>query len=185
MTHLDSAPSDSLHLDSPRGRWVLAATVLGSGMAMLDATVVNLALPSIAEDLDASFSQLQWVVNGYTLSLAALILLGGSLGDRMGRRRIFVTGAVWFTVASVLCAAARSSGISDRLSRSSRRARRSWRASPGFRRARRGRCTRSSTRRGGPRAVAAVASARSFQCRARRRYLGSSADPGGPETTDR
>jgi EmrB/QacA subfamily drug resistance transporter len=75
-------------------------------MAMLDATVVNLALPRIAEDLDASFSQLQWVVNGYTLSLAALILLGGSLGDRMGRRRIFVTGAVWFTVASVLCAAA-------------------------------------------------------------------------------
>ena len=85
---------------------MLAATVLGSGMAMLDATVVNLALPRIAEDLDASFSQLQWVVNGYTLSLAALILLGGSLGDRMGRRRIFVTGAVWFTVASVLCAAA-------------------------------------------------------------------------------
>jgi EmrB/QacA subfamily drug resistance transporter len=106
MTHVDRAPGASLHLDSARGRWVLAATVLGSGMAMLDATVVNLALPRIAEDLDASFSQLQWVVNGYTLSLAALILLGGSLGDRMGRRRIFVIGAMWFTVASVLCAAA-------------------------------------------------------------------------------
>jgi EmrB/QacA subfamily drug resistance transporter len=75
-------------------------------MAMLDGTVVNLALPRIGEDLDAGFSQLQWIVNAYTLSLAALILLGGSLGDRMGRRRIFVIGAAWFTVASVLCAAA-------------------------------------------------------------------------------
>ena len=64
---------------------------------MLDGTVVNLALPRIGEDLDASFSQLQWIVNGYTLSLAALILLGGSLGDRIGRRRIFAIGAVWFT----------------------------------------------------------------------------------------
>jgi EmrB/QacA subfamily drug resistance transporter len=95
-----------VRMDSPAGRWVLVATVLGSGMAMLDSTVVNLALPRIAEDLDASFGQLQWIVNGYTLSLAALILLGGSLGDRMGRRRIFVVGAAWFTVASVLCAAA-------------------------------------------------------------------------------
>ena len=91
-----------MRLDTPAGRWVLAATVLGSGMAMLDGTVVNLALPRIGEDLDAGFSQLQWIVNGYTLSLAALILLGGSLGDRMGRRRIFVIGTVWFTVASVL-----------------------------------------------------------------------------------
>ena len=90
---------------APAGRWVLTATVLGSGMAMLDGTVVNLALPRIGEDLDAGFSQLQWIVNGYTLSLAALILLGGSLGDRLGRRRIFVIGAVWFTIASVLCAA--------------------------------------------------------------------------------
>ena len=114
MAHVDSAPGASLHLDSAGGRWVLAATVLGSGMAMLDATVVNLALPRIAEDLDASFSQLQWVVNGYTLSLAALILLGGSLGDRMGRRRIFVTGAMWFTVASVLCAAAPTVGVAHR-----------------------------------------------------------------------
>ena len=92
-------------MDTPAGRWVLAATVLGSGMAMLDGTVVNLALPRIGEDLDAGFSQLQWIVNGYTLSLAALILLGGSLGDRIGRRRMFVIGTAWFTVASVLCAA--------------------------------------------------------------------------------
>ncbi len=78
---------------------------------MLDGTVVNLALPRIGEDLDAGFSQLQWIVNAYTLSLAALILLGGSLGDRMGRRRIFVIGAAWFTVASVLCAVAPTSEV--------------------------------------------------------------------------
>jgi len=72
---------------------------------MLDGTVVNLALPRIAEDLDASFAGLQWILNGYTLALAALILLGGGLGDRFGRRRMFVAGAVAFTLASVLCAA--------------------------------------------------------------------------------
>ncbi|MET0146311.1 MAG: MFS transporter [Ilumatobacteraceae bacterium] len=87
------------------GRWVLLATVLGSAMAMLDGTVVNLALPRIADDLDASFQDLQWIVNGYTLALAALILVGGGLGDRFGRRRVFLLGAVAFTVASVLCAA--------------------------------------------------------------------------------
>ena len=98
-----------VRMDSTAGRWVLTATVLGSGMAMLDSTVVNLALPRIGEDLDASFTQLQWIVNAYTLTLAALILLGGSLGDRLGRRRIFVTGVAWFTIASVLCAMAPTS----------------------------------------------------------------------------
>jgi EmrB/QacA subfamily drug resistance transporter len=93
-----------LRVTEPRGRWVLFATILGSGMAMLDGTVVNLALPSIAEDLDASFGGLQWILNGYTLALASLILVGGGLGDRFGRRRTFVTGAAAFTVASVLCA---------------------------------------------------------------------------------
>ena len=100
-----------VRLETAAGRWVLATTVLGSSMAMLDSTVVNLALPRIGEDLDAGFSQLQWIVNGYTLSLAALILLGGSLGDRLGRRRIFVIGAAWFTIASVLCAAAPTSEL--------------------------------------------------------------------------
>lgn len=92
-----------LRLDEARGRWVLLATVLGSGMALLDATVVNIALPTLGADLHAGFAGLQWTVNGYTLSLAALILLGGSLGDRYGRRRVFVVGTVWFAVASVLC----------------------------------------------------------------------------------
>ena len=75
-------------------------------MAMLDATVVNIALPAIGRDLNAGFDGLQWTINGYTLTLAALILLGGSLGDRFGRRRIFVIGTAWFAFASVLCALA-------------------------------------------------------------------------------
>ena len=110
VEHSDASEPDAgdVRLDTAAGRWVLAATVLGSGMAMLDATVVNLALRRIGEDFDAEFAQLQWIVNGYTLSLAAFILLGGSLGDRLGRRRIFVVGTVWFTVASVVCAVAPS-----------------------------------------------------------------------------
>jgi EmrB/QacA subfamily drug resistance transporter len=80
--------------------------VLGSGIAFLDATVVNVALPDIGRDLHASTSTLQWILNGYVLTLASLILLGGSLGDRYGRRRIFVTGTGVFTVASLLCAVA-------------------------------------------------------------------------------
>jgi len=95
-----------LTLDEARGRWVLLATVLGSGMAFLDSTVVNVALPRIGEDLDAGIAGLQWTVNAYTLTLAALILLGGSLGDRFGRRRVFVLGVVWFAVASLGCALA-------------------------------------------------------------------------------
>jgi EmrB/QacA subfamily drug resistance transporter len=86
------------------GRWVLAIAVLGSGMAFLDGTVVNVALPDIGRDLDASTEALQWILNGYLLTLASVILLGGSLGDRYGRRRIFVAGIVLFSVASLLCA---------------------------------------------------------------------------------
>lgn len=93
-----------------RGRWVLLAAVLGSGVALLDGTVVNVALPTLGRDLDADFADLQWTINGYTLTLAALILLGGSLGDRFGRRRIFVLGTVWFAVASVLCGLAPNVG---------------------------------------------------------------------------
>ncbi|MFC7383186.1 MFS transporter [Sphaerisporangium rhizosphaerae] len=92
-----------IRLKSPSGRWVLFATVLGSGMAFLDGTVVNVALPRLGNDLGASISGLQWTVNAYTLTLAGLILLGGSLGDRYGRRKIFVIGVVWFALASALC----------------------------------------------------------------------------------
>ncbi|HWG94219.1 MAG TPA: MFS transporter [Mycobacteriales bacterium] len=92
-----------LRLGTSDGRWALAATVLGSGVVLLDTTVVNVALPTVGRDLGASFAELQWTVNGFALSLAALLLLGGSLGDRYGRRRVFVVGTVWFGVASVLC----------------------------------------------------------------------------------
>ena len=92
-----------LRMGTARGRWVLFTTVLGSSLAMLDATVVNVALERIGTDLDAGFSGLQWTVNAYTLTLASLILLGGSLSDRLGRRRVFVAGVVWFAVASLLC----------------------------------------------------------------------------------
>lgn len=91
---------------SARGRWVLAATVLGSGMAAVDATVVGIALPKIGEDFHTGVAALQWVVTAYTLTLAAFLLVGGKLGDRYGRRRIFVIGVVWFAVASAGCAAA-------------------------------------------------------------------------------
>ena len=89
--------------DSPTGRAVVLAAVLGSGMTFLDGTVVNVALRTIGDDLDATLAELQWITNGYLLSLSALILLGGSLGDRFGRRRIFVIGTVVFAAASVLC----------------------------------------------------------------------------------
>jgi EmrB/QacA subfamily drug resistance transporter len=79
------------------------ATVLGSSLTFVDATVVNIALPVIGSDLDAGLSALTWTVNAYTLTLACLILLGGSLGDRLGRRRVFIVGVLWFAVASMLC----------------------------------------------------------------------------------
>ncbi|WP_329309859.1 MFS transporter [Streptomyces sp. NBC_01262] len=103
-------PAGGLTLAQPAGRWVLAAVVLGSGMTFLDGTVVNVALPTIGRDLGASLAGLQWTVNAYTLSLAALILLGGSLGDRYGRRKVFVAGAVWFATASLLCGLAPNIG---------------------------------------------------------------------------
>ncbi|HEY7439215.1 MAG TPA: DHA2 family efflux MFS transporter permease subunit [Acidimicrobiia bacterium] len=100
-----------LALKSPAGRWVLIASVLGSGMAMLDATVVNIALPVIGRDLDTTFANLQWVLNAYTLMLAGFLLLGGALGDRFGRKRLFLTGVVWFALASMLCAVAPSAEV--------------------------------------------------------------------------
>ncbi|MBS2962309.1 MFS transporter [Actinocrinis puniceicyclus] len=93
----------SLRYASPTGRRVLLATVLGSALTQIDATVVNIALPHIGREFDAGAAALQWTVNGYTLSLASLILLGGALGDRYGRRRVFLTGVVWFAGASLLC----------------------------------------------------------------------------------
>ncbi|MEU4329225.1 MFS transporter [Nonomuraea dietziae] len=95
-----------VQLKSPQGRWILAATVLGSGLAMLDSTIVNVALPALSRELGADMAGAQWTINAYTLTLAGLILLGGSLGDRFGRRKIFLIGTVWFALASALCGAA-------------------------------------------------------------------------------
>jgi EmrB/QacA subfamily drug resistance transporter len=89
---------------------VLFATVLGSAIAFIDATVVTIALPTIAEDLGATTADLQWTVNAYGLTLAAFLLLGGSLGDRFGRRKVFLVGVVWFAIASLLCAVAPTIG---------------------------------------------------------------------------
>jgi EmrB/QacA subfamily drug resistance transporter len=105
-----SAPGD-IRLASTQGRWVLAGTVLGSSMAMLDGTVVNVALPTIGKSLGTSLAGLQWTVTAYTLTLAGLILLGGALGDRLGRRRVFLTGVIWFALASALCGLAPDIGV--------------------------------------------------------------------------
>lgn len=100
-----------IRVASPVGRWVVFTTVLGSTMAMLDSTVINVALPRIGEDLDTDLAALQWTVNAYMLTLAGLILLGGALGDRYGRRRVFVIGVVWFAAASLLCGIAPNAGV--------------------------------------------------------------------------
>ncbi|KJK50181.1 major facilitator transporter [Lentzea aerocolonigenes] len=91
---------------TPRARAVLATTILGSGMAMLDGTIVNVALPRIGAEFKASVTDLQWILNGYMLALASLILVAGSLGDRFGRRRVYVVGVIWFGVSSLLCGVA-------------------------------------------------------------------------------
>jgi EmrB/QacA subfamily drug resistance transporter len=83
--------------------WVLTATILGSSMAFIDGSVVNVALPAIQADMAASLKGVQWVVNAYMLMLGALVLVGGSMGDRFGRRRVFALGIVIFTAASVAC----------------------------------------------------------------------------------
>ncbi|MEA2685237.1 MAG: hypothetical protein QOE93_432, partial [Actinomycetota bacterium] len=82
---------------------MILATVLGSGMAFLDGTVVNVALPAIAKDLDAGLTGLQWTLDAYLVTLASLLLLGGSLGDQYGRRRVYLLGMAAFTGASLLC----------------------------------------------------------------------------------
>jgi EmrB/QacA subfamily drug resistance transporter len=92
-----------IHWGTAPGRWVLLATVLGSGVAFLDGTVVNVALAAIGRDLGAGFSTLQWVLDAYLLILGAFVLVGGVLGDLFGRRRIFVAGLLLFVVASIGC----------------------------------------------------------------------------------
>src|SRR5215469_13124814 len=103
--------SPDLRYASAKGRWVVAATVLGSAMTFIDSTSVNIALPAIGREFHSGLSELQWVSNAYTLTLAGLLLLGGALGDKFGRRRLFQMGTVWFAAASLLCVVAPSAPL--------------------------------------------------------------------------
>jgi EmrB/QacA subfamily drug resistance transporter len=111
MTVTEAAGSPGLRLSTAPGRWVVTATVLGSGMASLDATVVGIALPAIGRDFHAGVTSVQWVVDAYTLTLAGLLLLGGTLGDSYGRRKLFVIGTIWFAAASLLCGLAPDAAV--------------------------------------------------------------------------
>src|SRR5437879_7269862 len=86
-----------------RGRWILAATILASSMAFIDGTVVNVALPALQTNLNATAVDVQWVIESYALLLSALLLVGGSLGDHYGRRRIFLLGVAIFDIVSGAC----------------------------------------------------------------------------------
>lgn len=105
------ADSVGLRLASGPGRWVLTATVLGSALAAIDATVVGIALPAIGREFGVGLGALQWVVTAYTLTLAGLLLVSGSLGDKFGRKRVFTIGVIWFAVASVLNSVAPDPGF--------------------------------------------------------------------------
>ncbi|MGH7481968.1 MAG: MFS transporter [Longimicrobiales bacterium] len=106
-----SGEARRLTLASSAGRWTIAAAVLGSGAVFVESTVVNVALPSIARDFGLGMEGVQWVVNAYLLTLGALLLLGGSLGDVFGRRRVFAGGLLGFAATTALCAVAPSFGL--------------------------------------------------------------------------
>src|SRR6266567_2998864 len=108
---MTTADAPALAYSSAPGRWVLAITVLGSGIAALDATVVNIALPTIGRDFHTGIAALQWVMTSYILTLAAFLLIGGSLGDRFGRRRVYSIGVVWFALASAACGFAPNAAV--------------------------------------------------------------------------
>jgi EmrB/QacA subfamily drug resistance transporter len=106
-----SPAGPDLRISTAAGRWVVAVCVLGSTIAAIDSTVVGIALPAIGRDFSLSVASLQWVVSAYLLSLAGLLLVGGALGDRFGRRLVFVVGAVCFAATSLVCAVAPDAGV--------------------------------------------------------------------------
>ena len=96
---------------TPTRRWTLVATILGSSLTFIDGTVVNVALPALQAGLHATMTDVQWVIEAYALLLGALILVGGSLGDQLGRKRVFLSGVAVFTIASVACGFATTPGM--------------------------------------------------------------------------
>ena len=90
------------------GFWVLFATILGSGMAFIDSTSMNVILPIFQRDLNATITQVQWIMEGYALFISSLILLGGALGDRFGTKKIFTIGVIFFAVSSILSGSAQN-----------------------------------------------------------------------------
>ena len=120
MSHIGKPPCDAgailhgaaaVHCTASEKRWTLITAILGSSMAFVDGTVVNVALPAIQRDLGATAAEAQWVIQSYALLLAALLLVGGALGDRFGRRRIFMIGVAIFTAASAACALSTTTGV--------------------------------------------------------------------------
>src|SRR5881409_363687 len=107
----DETAAGTVRMADTSGKWIVAGAVLGSAVVALDATVVNVALPAIARDLHAGVAGLQWTVDSYLITLTALMLLGGSLGDIYGRRLVFVAGLAAFGAASALCALAPTTGV--------------------------------------------------------------------------
>src|SRR5882762_6530733 len=112
MTGFSASPSDSSIIraatcvspcEPETTPWILAATILGSSMAFIDGTVVNVAVPALQRELTASLVDVQWVIEAYALFLAALLLVGGAAGDRFGRRLVFLIGVALFAVASIAC----------------------------------------------------------------------------------
>ncbi len=110
ILHGENAEDDAVACSESSRRWTLVAAIVGSGMAFVDGTIVNVALPAIQRALDATTADAQWVMEAYALLLSALLLVGGVLGDRYGRRRVFVIGAAVFTLASLACAVSTSAG---------------------------------------------------------------------------
>lgn len=108
---VDEVSTPSLRMSTPAGRLAIAATVVGSGIAFIDTSVVNVALPAISRDLGGGFATAQWVVDGYLLTLGSFVLVGGASGDLLGRRRVYEWGPVLFVVASVLCGLAPTAGV--------------------------------------------------------------------------
>src|SRR5436189_4755923 len=107
---LSSRPAAASGIRAMR-RWTLVATIIGSSLTFVDATVVNVALPALQADLHATITDVQWVIEAYALFLGALILVGGSLGDQFGRKRVFLFGVLLFTAASVFCGLATSARV--------------------------------------------------------------------------